>query len=191
MSPLSPFASAKQGQTEFHLKSCPILNQQLQHSQLPSDLQQIMPVDYTYFFTKFQNINHHNYAFSSTVFTNVFTEQEAKEWLSELQHQTDVTYRVTRGVQIKGQKIIYKTIRHCQHKRKQPLKTPKHSNSVNRRDKKTNCPATLTMKIHNKKHHSRPCEINILWQHNHSIQSAHALCSCFADAGECPCSKYS
>ena len=151
------------------------MNKQLKHSQLPVYLQHVLPADYTYIFTKFQIIHHDNSAFSSTIFTDIHTEEEAKQWISTLEHQTDVTYRITRGVQTKGQKIIYKTIRHCQHKRKQPVKTAKHSNSVNRRDKKTNCPATLTMKIHNNKHHSNPCEINIVWQHNHSIQSAHAL----------------
>ena len=58
----------------------------------------------------------------------------AKQWLSQYEDQTDVTYRITRGVPVKGQKVLYKSVRHCQHKRKQPLKpSTKRLNSVNRR----------------------------------------------------------
>ena len=53
----------------------------------------------------------------ATMFINVHSEEMAKQWLKEHEHQTDVTYRITRGVPIKGQKVLYKTIRHCQHKK--------------------------------------------------------------------------
>ena len=71
------------------------------------------------------------------MFINVHCEEMAKQWLSQHEDQTDVTYRITRGVPVKGQKVLYKSVRHCQHKRKQPLKpSTKRLNSVNRRDKK-------------------------------------------------------
>ena len=65
------------------------MNEQLKHSQLPVYLQHVLPADYTYIFTKFQIIHHDNSAFSSTIFTDIHTEEEAKQWISTLEHQTD------------------------------------------------------------------------------------------------------
>ena len=54
-------------------------------------------------------------------------------------------------------------------------------NDINQRDKKTDCCAALTVRIHNRlKSNSKiqvthPCEVNLQWNHNHSIHSAHAL----------------
>ena len=42
--------------------------------------------------------------------------------------------------------------------------------------KKTDCPARLTIKVHNKhKDYPHPCEVNLTCHHNHSIHSAHAI----------------
>ena len=83
---------------------------------------------------------------------------------------------------MKGQKILYKAIRHCQHKRKQPLKpTNQWKSTLARRDKKTNCETHFTLKIHKARktssnfYYTHPCEVNLYWDHNHSIHSAHAL----------------
>ena len=78
---------------------------------------------------------------------------------------------------------MYKTVRHCQHKRKKSNKPTKkdRTKDITQRDKKTDCVATLVLRVHNKSNSrsnfrvSHPCEIHLLWQHNHSIHSAHAL----------------
>ena len=112
---------------------------------------------------------------------NVTSEDETQKWIMNLEQYTDTTYRITRGIQTKGKRLIYKTIRHCQHKRKPSRHEPKKKVTITRRDKKTNCPSTLIAKIHSitksgpKVYHTHPCEITLKWEHNHSIRSAHAL----------------
>ena len=84
----------------------------------------------------------------------------------------------TRGNRVKGCKILYKSDRHCQHKRKKSSKYKPGKIYSLQRDKKTECPAHFTIKVHNTKacHWiTHPCEVTIIWDHNHSTQSAHAL----------------
>ena len=112
------------------------LNKKLEHSQLPPYIQDVLPDNCSYMFSGFEYLCEHTKAFCATMFINVHSEEMAKQWLKEKENKKDVTYRITRGVPIKEQKVLYKTIRHCQHKRKQPLKSSsKHPNSINRRDK--------------------------------------------------------
>ena len=93
------------------------LNKMLEHSQLPPYIQDVLPDNCSYMFSSFEYLCEHTKAFHATMFINVHSEEMAKQWLKEHEHQTDVTYRITRGVPIKGQKVLYKTIRHCQHKK--------------------------------------------------------------------------
>ena len=93
------------------------LNKKLEHSQLPPYIQDVLPDNCSYMFSSFEYLCEHTKAFHATMFINVYSEEMAKQWLKEHEHQTDVTYRITRGVPIKGQKVLYKTIRHCQHKK--------------------------------------------------------------------------
>ena len=93
------------------------LNKKLEHSQLPPYIQDVLPDNCSYMFSSFEYLCEHTKAFHANMFINVHSEEMAKQWLKEHEHQTDVTYRITRGVPIKGQKVLYKTIRHCQHKK--------------------------------------------------------------------------
>ena len=49
------------------------------------------------------------------------------------------------------------------------------------RDKKTGCPTSLTLRVHNQNvsssslYGSHSCEVALTWDHNHSITSAHAI----------------
>ena len=49
------------------------------------------------------------------------------------------------------------------------------------RDKKTGCPTSLTLRVHNQNvsssslYGSHLCEVALTWDHNHSITSAHAI----------------
>ena len=81
---------------------------QLEHSQLPSYIQDILPDDYSYMFSNFEYLCEHTKEFCVTMFINIHSEEMAKQWLMEHEHQGDVTYRVTRGVPIKGQRCFTK-----------------------------------------------------------------------------------
>ena len=85
-----------------------------------------------------------------------------------------------------GKRVIFKTLRHCQYKRKIPPKmTNKHFGHVREgcekstRDKKIGCPSTLSVTVlsleRNLKHLLYPCFVKVLFNHNHPIDSGHAL----------------
>ena len=98
---------------------------------------------------------------------------DAMQWIGDMQARTKTTYRVTRGVKTKGKKIVFKTIRHCQHKRK-ATKRPLKKMSTSIRNKKTQCAATLTVRVKNT-NQAHPCEVTLVWDHNHSLECAKAL----------------
>ena len=79
---------------------------------------------------------------------------------------------------LKGSRVQYKTIRHCQHKRKNSRRALKKSSSL--RNKKTDCASHFTLKLYNPssttvKYKTHPCEITLLWDHNHGVHCAKAL----------------
>ena len=82
------------------------LNTKIKHSQLPCYIQDVLPDKYSYQFSSFEYLCEHNKAFHATMLINVHSEEMAKQWLKEHEHQTDVTYHITRGVPIKGQKVL-------------------------------------------------------------------------------------
>ena len=154
----------------------------LKHSEIPLLVSQIFPKEYTYIFDDFRSIASGSLSFKTTVYVNIRGEEKAKEWISNFEDSTNTTYRITRGTKTKGTRLLYKSCRHCQHKRKKNKKPPKHNKVMNvtQRDKKTNCNSTLLIRVHSVQNSkvpyvSHPCEIVLHWEHNHSIESAHAL----------------
>ena len=115
------------------------------------------------------------------------------EWCSEMDRRlsklSKTNYCITRGSHISGTKILFKTIRHCHHKRKRPtvLQLSKQSNCRTKdfpkkstRDKKTNCPSTLIRlyPIDNQKISSHPnhrCLVDLHYVYNHPVDSGHVL----------------
>ena len=95
------------------------------------------------------------------------------------------TYRVTKGTSYRmtGKKVVYKTIRHCQHKQKKPTKkmtqsardikfgAPKEGCERSTRDKKTGCPSTLSATVLARgstlKYPQYPCFVKLSFNHNH------------------------
>ena len=141
------------------------------------------------------------HTFQAQIRINIGNESDAKEWLSKVYAHSKCTYRHTRGVgnKTKGKRILYKAYLHCQHQRK-PLtmkqtahpkkKSSKQSLGPLRKDlknKKTSCPSTikLTVNVPTKKDKkaakfrpyllSHTTVVSILHNHNHPIDSLHAL----------------
>lgn len=138
------------------------------------------------------------YTFEAQVRINIGNESDAKQWLSKVYSHSKCTFKHTRrvGNKTKGKRILHKAYLHCQHQRKaltlkqteQPKKKPlKHPLLQNLRNKKTSCPSTikLTVNIPTKKDKraaklrpyllSHTTVVNILHNHNHPIDSGHAL----------------
>jgi len=140
------------------------------------------------------------YAFEAQVCINIGNESDAKQWLSKVYSHSKCTFRHTRGIgnKTKGKRILHKAYLHCQHQCKalilkqteQPKKKLlKHPLLQNLRNKKTSCHSTikLTVNIPTKKDKraakfrpyllSHTTIVNILHNHNHPIDSGHALTS--------------
>ena len=158
----------------------PKLNKLLSQHQLPTLLMDVFPTSYKYMFKSFEPKASNNVpSFCAVVqISSVRTEEQATQWIKDLESHTSTTYRITRGNQCKGKRIIYKTDRHCQHMRKKLSKKLKQCGTKRMtlsRDKKTDYPTHFTLKLHANQAVQLPCELIINWEHNHSIQSAHAL----------------
>ena len=157
----------------------PKLDIVLLHCQLPPILMDVFPTSYRYNFKSFEtNVSENIPPFTAVVQINVETEEKALQWIKDLENHTSITYRVTRGNKCKGKKIIFKTDRHCQHKRKKLSEKQKHCEKKRMslsRNKKKDCPAHFTLKVHANRANPLPRDLSIHWEHNHSIQSAHAL----------------
>lgn len=137
------------------------------------------------------------HAFESIIRINVSNVDEGKRWLQSMMKHSKCTYRQTKGRKPGLKRVLYKVEMHCQHKRK-PL-TPrqveqkatarvKNSRKIlmhELRQKKTDCPSVLkfTVAIPTKKDRyasvdylvTHPTVLHITHNHNHPIESAHAL----------------
>ncbi len=130
---------------------------------------------------------------------NLRNEEEATEWLQNMQQHSLTTYRVTRTSKPGLRRVLYKSERHCQHFRKklsekQTVKSALAQSKKARRpltamvrDKKTQCPSNLilTVQVPTKKQRlaaeSKPhlithnAVLKLQFTHNHPITSAHVL----------------
>lgn len=131
------------------------------------------------------------YAFESTVRVNVNNADDAKKWLQSMMKHSNCTYRHSKGRNPGLKKVLYKVEMHCQHFRKPltPLqleqkasarkKNPRKVLMHDLRQKKTNCPSRLKFTVlvppKKKRLASHPAILEVTYNHNHPIESAHAL----------------
>ena len=171
---------------------------------LPEELQAVLPSlsQYTYVIDTFQRLPREDFsgapefAFEFQARVNISSGEQASQWLSDMFLHSKCTYRHTGGRQSKGQKVLYKAHMHCQHKKKpltpKQMEKPKKSKEKrpflkNVRNKKTDCPSSLilTVTVPSSKMKrksqlncvkiSHPTIIKMCFNHDHPIDSAHAL----------------
>ena len=162
----------------------------LKWKDLPLPLKSIIPSQYTYVIEEYSES-----ATTLTLRINIADESEVKKWLAEMYECSKCTYRVTRTYK-PGKRLQYRVDMHCQHQQK-PLSvrqkgakalSQKKSNPLmgELRNKKTNCPSKLTIKIaeptkkelygqHKDVFLSHKTQLQLTFGHNHPIHSAHAL----------------
>ena len=139
------------------------------------------------------------HAFESTIRMNLTTAEAATKWLDSLMKQSMCTYRHSKGRSPGLKRVLYKVEMHCQHQKKQLTARQKQHAAYARanngrkalmhdvRKKKTGCPSTLklTVMVPTKKGRlastrspylvSHRTVLKIVFNHNHPIDSAHAL----------------
>ena len=162
-------------------------------------LMDYIPQNYNYMIENFQEIANESFlgappfAFEVHLWLEIDTAIDVQTWIQQLEEKTTTTYRVTKGTSYRmtGKKVVYKTIRHCQHKQKKPTKkmtqsardikfgAPKEGCERSTRDKKTGCPSTLSATVLARgstlKYPQYPCFVKLSFNHNHPLDSGHAL----------------
>ena len=100
-------------------------------SDLNASLINVLPDNHTYIVVHYEDLELEQFtgapqqAFLSKLLINVNTIEEANDWLKKFSEKTKTTYRVLRGSKVSGVKMIFKTERMCQHKRKFATKSKK------------------------------------------------------------------
>ena len=135
------------------------------------------------------------HAFELRVRINIFNADEAKQWLTNMFSHSKCTYRHTRSVHsnLIGKREVYKAHMHCHHQHKPLTPTKEARPKISKdklpllkrvRQKNTSCPITLKLtvivpsqkvRLKNPKLVSHPTTVTIIFNHNHPINSAHAL----------------
>ena len=140
------------------------------------------------------------YAFEATVRINLKTKNAAQEWLNNMMQYSKCTYRHTRGKSPGLKRVLYKADMHCQHRKKPLTVKQQHKATLahakptrtsfvhDTRKKKVDCPSSLKLTVTVPPKHSypknkslepflctHPTILKISFNHNHPIQSAHAL----------------
>ena len=105
------------------------------------------------------------------------------EWLQAYENYNNTAYRVTCGSKFSGKQIVYKienTV-DTSKRRQKIVNLSKTKEQLKLRDKKTDCPSKLTLKLHHSKKKksfiikSPLCKAILHWRHNHTINYAKAL----------------
>ena len=158
--------------------------------QLPDDLQSVLPSDYSYHLHEFEELPKGDFlgapsaCFKTRFYIKVDTESAARQWLQKFEEKSRTTYCILKGCKPAGSIIVFKTVKHCQHFRKYfPKGKVAKRGDKSLRQKKTECPSRLTLRIYSK----RPtvvqklpmsdhlCEVDLIYDHDHPVDSARSL----------------
>ena len=132
--------------------------------------------------------------------SNVTSAEQVKTWVSELASTSNIKYNTRGGYQRKGVRVLLSKWYICQcqrkkltkkqqeaktlvmKKRQQKLGTNPQNTLVNdaelhllstARDKKTDCPSKMSIKLLPKHSVGHVCHVQLWWTHNHSIDCFH------------------
>ena len=130
---------------------------------------------------------------------NVTTKEDARGWKDRLAVSSNIKYNFKSGNRSKGKKVILSDsyICQCMQKKMTPKQLKKkeealkrkeqklgtHSNNSNKnnnlhlmsnaRNKKTNCPSKMNIKVFPDRTYDKACEVQLWWIHNHSVTCFH------------------
>ena len=136
---------------------------------------------------------------------NVTSKEEVDQWLHQFAASSNIKYNAQGGYKRKGVKVVYARWYICQCKRKKLTKKQEaekeaakkrkekrhgiHKENIanegsdlhllsKTRDKKTDCDSKMAIRIHTNRKVSELCEIELWWNHNHSVDCFHLTSFC-------------
>ena len=148
-------ASSKRAKLSIPPQTLPAVHIAKSFQELPDELQSVLPSDYSYHLQTFEELQNSSFlgapaaCFKAKFYIKLDNEAAARQWLQKFEDKSHTTYRILKGSKPAGSIIVFKTVKHCQHFRKYfpKGKVPKRrENSL--RQKKTECPSRLTLRIY-------------------------------------------
>ncbi|CAG8500225.1 1364_t:CDS:2 [Dentiscutata erythropus] len=151
------------------------------YDQLPQYLQQVLPDNYTYIIKSYKEIDLEKIegaptaAFDSTFYVNIASTEAIEEWRSAFHNKTGTVFRITRADKVKGIKVIYHKDFHCRHADIAAIKYMQKTyaqKAGQRRSRNTNCQCLAKIRLEKSRLNlSHPCEIHLLYNHNHPLET--------------------
>ena len=149
---------------------------------LRQPLEDILPKTFQYKVTAFDPIPSAKVSnesqFTATISVNICTKEALLEFIEAFENITNTNYNIgTKTDNTKSKSLLISGSRKCIHNLQ---KRNKHTKDASE-GKNTECPSKFTFRISNKEHnHEEECqsfmtEIDIVYKHNHSINSASAV----------------
>ncbi|KAF0538396.1 hypothetical protein F8M41_007901 [Gigaspora margarita] len=151
------------------------------YDQLPQYLRQVLPDNYTYIIKSYKEIELEKFegaptaAFDSTFYVNIASTEAIEEWRSAFHNKTGTVFRITRADKVKGIKVIYHKDFHCRHADIAAIKYMQKTyaqKAGQRRSRNTNCQCLAKIRLEKSRLNlSHPCEIHLLYNHNHPLET--------------------
>ena len=173
---------------------------------LPTNVAAILPPEYEYKCIEFEDLPEqmqHSFKVRFCV-KDITCKEEVDNWLSKLAISSNIKYNTESGGRTRsGKRVSFARWYICQCKRKKLTKKQeaakrkaqekkqlqKQSHPMNtepqkldllskNRDKKTDCESKMSFKIFTKRTSKEMCEVELWWNHNHSVNSFHLQSFC-------------
>ncbi|CAG8826139.1 16576_t:CDS:1, partial [Cetraspora pellucida] len=151
------------------------------YDQLPQYLQLVLPDNYTYIIKSYKEIEPEKFegappaAFDSTFYVNIASTEAIEEWRAAFHNKTGTIFRITRADKVKGIKVIYHKDFHCRHADIAAIKYMQKTyaqKAGQRRSRNTNCQCLAKIRLEKSRLNlSHPCEIHLLYNHNHPLET--------------------
>ena len=173
---------------------------------LPTNVAAILPPEYEYKCIDFEDLAEQMQDSFKVRFCikDITCKEEVDNWLSKLAISSNIKYNTESGGRTRsGKRVSFARWYICQCKRKKLTKKQeaakrkaqekkqlqKQSHPMNtepqkldllskNRDKKTDCESKMSIKIFTKRTSKEMCEVELWWNHNHSINSFHLQSFC-------------
>ena len=151
-------------------------------------LENILPLNYKYKITSFKVISesdiHNESKFEAVLSANICSEERLKQFLTDFETSSLTLYNMNKGDRRESKSFLLSGYRKCYHNVRKRSKSGTDDTPANPKTagKDTSCPAIIKFKLKKTETHVHdddcsifPLELTIIYDHNHSIESANAV----------------
>ena len=175
----------------------------MKSSTLPAEVAAVLPPAYKYNILKMEHIETECFVGSpkdafilSFTIADIINKDDVLKWKKAFSEFSNLKYNVRQGSKRKGKTVSFSQWYICQCERKKLTKKQEDAKSKvqerrnkaignknndtkefhllsNLRNKKTNCPSKMSIKLFTKRSANEMCEVKLFWNHNHSTECYH------------------